>query len=80
MNVSVTTIPLNVCYGGLNLLVCVDASNFVPYVCDRAITGEYEGPESTTPSSAICVGSVAVERSYHTSETLVPVVPVSGLA
>ena len=75
----VTTIPLNVCYGGLNLLVCVDASNFVPYLCDRAIAGEYEGPESTATSSAISGGSVAVERSYRTSGTLVPVVPVSGL-
>ena len=40
------TVPLNVCYGALNLLGRVDASNFVPYVCDRAVTGgECEGPE-----------------------------------
>ena len=43
---TVTTIPLSVCYGALNLSVCVDASNFVPYACDQAVTGgEYEGPE-----------------------------------
>ena len=42
----VTTVPLSVCYGALNLLVRVDASNFVPYACDQAVTGgEYEGPE-----------------------------------
>ena len=50
---SVTTLPLSVCYGALNLLVRVDASNFVSYACDGAVTGEYEGPESTVPSSAI---------------------------
>ena len=43
---SVTTVPLSVCYGALNLLVRVDASNFVPYAWDRAVTGgEYEGSE-----------------------------------
>ena len=73
---SVTTVPLSVCYGALNLLVLVDTSNFVPYVCDRAITGEYEGSESTVPSSAISGGSVAAERSYRTWQTLAPVVPV----
>ena len=32
--------------GALNLLVRVEASNFVPYACDRAVTGgECEGPE-----------------------------------
>ena len=76
----VTTVPLSVCYGALNLLLRADASNFVPYVCDRAITGEYEGPESTAPSSAISGGSVAAERLYRTLWTLAPVVPVSGLA
>ena len=41
-----TTVPLSVCYGALNLLVRVDASNFVPYSCDRAVTGgECERPE-----------------------------------
>ena len=33
-----TTVPLSVCYGALNLLVRVDASNFVPYACDRTVT------------------------------------------
>ena len=76
-----TTVPLSVCYGALNLLVRVDASNFVLYACDRAVTGgEYEGPESTAPSSAISGGSVAAERSYRTSGTLAPVFPVLGLA
>ena len=56
---SVTTVPLSVCYGALNLSVRVDTSNFVPYACDRAVAGEYEGPESTAPSSAISSGSVA---------------------
>ena len=60
------------CYGALNLLVLADTSNFVPHVCDRAIAGEYageyEGPESTV--------SVAAEQSYHTRQTLAPVVPV----
>ena len=55
-------------------------SNFVPYECDRAVTGEYEGPESTAPSSTISGGSVAAIRSYRTSGTLAPVFPVSGLA
>ena len=64
----------------LNLLVRVDASKFVPYVCDRAVTGEYEGPESTVRSSAISGGSVAAERSYRTSGTLAPAFPVSGFA
>ena len=42
----VTTVFLSVCYGALNLLVRVDASNFVPYVCDQAVTGgECEDPE-----------------------------------
>ena len=77
-NEGVTTVPLSVCYGVLNLLVCADASNFVPYACDRAVAGEYEGPESTVPSSAISNGSVAVERSYRTSGTLAPVFPFLG--
>ena len=42
--------------------------------------GEYEGLESTALSSAISGGSVAAERSYHTSGTLAPVFPVLGLA
>ena len=71
---SVTTLPLSVCYGALNLLVLADASNFVPYVCHRAIAGEYEGPESTVPSSAISGSSMAAERSYRTRRTLAPVV------
>ena len=74
----VTTVPLSVCYVALNLLVHVDASNFVPYVCDRAIAGEYEGPESTAPLSAISGGSVAAERSYRTLGTLAPVFPFLG--
>ena len=32
---SVTTVPLSVCYGALNLFVCVEASNFAPYACGR---------------------------------------------
>ena len=68
-----TTVPLSVCYGALNLLVCVDAFNFIPYVCDQVVAGEYEGPESTVPSSAISGGSVAAEQSYRTSGTLAPV-------
>ena len=75
---SVTTVPLTVCYGALNLLVRVDASNFVPYTCDRAVTGEYEGPESTVPSSVISGGGVAAERLYRTSGTLAPVFPFLG--
>ena len=73
-----TTVPLSVCYGALNLLVRVDASNFVPYACDRAVAGEYEGPESTAQSSAISGGRVAVERSYRTLGTLAPVLPFLG--
>ena len=66
----VPTVPLSVCYWALNLLVCVDASNFVPYACDRAVGGEYEGPESTVPSSAISGGSVPY---YGDSRTCFPV-------
>ena len=66
---SVTTVPLSVCYRALNLLVRVDASNFIPNACDRAVAGEYEGPESTAISGV----SMAAERSYRTSGTLVPV-------
>ena len=73
-----TTVPLSVCYGALNLLVCEDASNFIPYACDRAVAGEYEGPESTAPSSAISGGSVAAERSYCTLGTVAPVFPFLG--
>ena len=74
-----TIVPLSVCYGALNFLVCSDASYFVPYACDRVVAGEYEGPESTVPSSAISGGSVAMERSYRTSGTLAPVFPFLGL-
>ena len=75
---SVTTVPVSVCYGALNLLVRVDASNFVPYACDRAVTGgEYEGPE--VPHCRPLV-SLAAERSYRTSGTLAPVFPVLGFA
>ena len=34
--------------------------------------GEYKGPESTAPSSAISGGSVAAEQSHRTSGTLAP--------
>ena len=71
-----TTVPLSVCYGAVNLLVLVDTSNFVPYVCDRAIAGKYESPESTVPLFVISGGSLAAERSYCTWWTLAPVVPV----
>ena len=70
------TVPISVCYGAINLLVLVDTSNFAPYVCHQAIAGEYEGQESTVPSSAITGGSVAAEQSYRTRQTLEPVVPV----
>ena len=36
------------------------------------------GPKSTVPSSAIPGGSVAAERSYRTSGTLIPEFPVLG--
>ena len=49
-------------------------------VCERAIAGEYEGPESTAQSSAISGGSMAAEWSYCTLGTLAPVVSVSGIA
>ena len=78
--VIVTTVPLSVCYGALNLLVRVDASNFVPYACDRAVKGGVRVSRSTAPSSAISCGSVAAERSYRTSGTLAPVFPILGLA
>ena len=54
----------------------MDTSNFVPYVCDQAIMGEYKGLESTVPSSAISGGSVAAEWSYPIQRTLAPVVPI----
>ena len=41
---------------------------------------EYEGPESTAPSSAISGGSVAAERSFRTPGTLAPVFPVLAYA
>ena len=66
------------CYGALNLLVHVDASNFLPYACDRGVVEEYESLESTVPLSAISGGSVAEERSYRTSGTLAPVFPFLG--
>ena len=43
INDIVTTVPLSVSYGALNLLVRVDTSNFVPYVCDRAVTRGVRG-------------------------------------
>ena len=71
-----TTVPLSVCYGALNLLVCVDASNFVPYACDRAVTGEEcEGPE--VPYHRLLF-PMAAEGLYRTSGTLTPVFPVLG--
>ena len=36
------------------------------------------GPKSTVPSSAILVGSMAAERSYHALGTLTPGFPVPG--
>ena len=63
----VTTVPLSVCYGALNLLVLADASNFVPYVCDQAIAGEYEGPENTAPSSAMGPWARAILMSQPAS-------------
>ena len=36
------------------------------------VAGEYEGQESTIPSSAISGGSVAAERLYRTPRTLAP--------
>ena len=77
---TVTTVPLSLCYGALNLMVLADTSNFVPYVCDRVIVGGVRGPGKHLPSSAISGGSVAAERLYHTWWTLAPVVPVSGFA
>ena len=56
----------------------MDASNFVSYACDRAVAGEYEGPESTAPSSPFSGGSMAGERSYCTLGTLAPVFPFLG--
>ena len=72
-----TTVPLSVCYGALNLLVRVDASNFVPYACDRAVTGgEYEGLEVPHRYPLF---PVVAERLYRTSGTLAPVFPVLAL-
>ena len=72
---NVTTIPLSVCYGALNLLVLADTSNFVPYVRDRAIVGEYEGPENAVPLPLFSL--VAWQRNGCTvlggSSHLVPV-------
>ena len=73
-----TTVPLSVCYGALNLLVRVDTSNFVPYAYDQGVAGEYEGPESTALSSLISGGSEAAERSYRTLGTPAPVFPFLG--
>ena len=58
----------------------MDASSFVPYACDQAVTGGVPGSRSTALSSAISGGSMAAERSYRTSEALAPVFPVLGLA
>ena len=77
LNCIVTTIPLSVCYGALNFLVRVGASNFVPYACDRAVTGgECKDPEVPHRRPLFLV---AEERSYRTSGTLTPVFPVLGL-
>ena len=74
-----TTVPLSVCYRALNLLVRVDASNFVPYACDGAVMGHYEDRESTALSSAISGGILAAEQSYCTLGNLAPVFPFLGL-
>ena len=52
----VTTVPLSVCYRALTLSVRVNASNFVPYACDRVVTGGVRGSGSTTlsPESLTC--------------------------
>ena len=64
--------------GALNLLVCVDTSNFVP--CGQPVghVRAVRGPKSTVPSSAILVGSVAAERLYRALGTLTPGFPVPG--
>ena len=76
----VTTVPLSVCCGALNLLVRKDASNFVPYACDRAVTGGVRGSRKYRTVVRYSGGSVAGEQSYRTSGTLAPVFPVLGLA
>ena len=64
--------------GALNPLVCVDASNFVPWVRPVGHMRGVRGPKSTVPSSAILGGSVAAERSYRALGTLTPGFPVPG--
>ena len=64
--------------GALNLLVRVDASNFVPCVRPAGHVRGVQGPKSTVPSSAIPGGSVATEWSYRASRALTPVFPVPG--
>ena len=66
-----TTVPLSVCYGALNLLVLADTFNFVPCLCPSDCGG-VRGSGSTVPSSAISVGSMAAERSYRARRILVP--------
>ena len=64
--------------GALNLLVRVDASNFVPCVRPVGHVRGVRGPKSTVPLSVILGGSVAAERSYRVLGTLTPVFPVPG--
>ena len=71
---SVTSVPLSVCWSVWILL-----TSFPMRVTGRS-RREYEGPESTAPSSAISGGSVAAERSYRTPGTLPPVFPVLRVA
>ena len=76
MNVFVTTVPITVCYGELNLLVLMDTSNFAPYVCDRAIARSMRVRKAPYCRTLIYGGSMAAGRSYRTRWTLAPVVPV----
>ena len=60
----VTTVPLSVCYGALNLLVLADTSNFVPYVCDRATGGNMRARKAPYPRPLFPV--VAWQRNGRT--------------
>ena len=62
-----TTVPLSVCYGALNLLVLADTSYFVPYVCDRAIAiGGVSTRARKAPYCRLLFPVVAWQRNGHT--------------
>ena len=75
----VTTVPLSVSYRGAKPLgPWVRTSTFLPCGSQVGHARGVRGPKSTVPSSAILMGSVAVERSYRAFGASIPNYSILG--